>query len=42
MGIIVPTIQGTDRKEILNSPPDEFLIPAYKIYLYVPLPPKGV
>ena len=29
-----------DRKEILNSPPDKFLIPVYKIYLYATLPPN--
>ena len=33
-------IQGMDRKEILNSSPDKFLIPVYKIYLYATLPPR--
>ena len=31
-----------DAKETLNSPPDKFLIPVYKIYLYATLPPRVV
>ena len=31
-----------DSKEILNSPPDKFLIPVYKVYLYVTLTPSGL
>ena len=27
---------------MLNSPPDKFLIPVYKIHLYVTLPPSGL
>ena len=29
-----------DRKEILNSLPDKFLVPVYKSYLYATLPPS--
>ena len=45
MRIIVPTlttIRGMDRNEILNSPPDKFLIPVYKIFLYATLPSSGL
>ena len=35
-------IWGMDGKEILNSPPDKFIIPVYKIYLYATLPPSGL
>ena len=37
MGI---TIRIMDRREILNSPPDKFLIPVYRIYSYATLPPS--
>ena len=33
---------GMDRKEILNSEPDKFLIPVNQIYLYATLPPRGL
>ena len=36
------TVRGIDRKETLNSPPDKFLIPVYKICLYATLPPSGL
>ena len=29
------------KKDIMNSPSDKLLIPAYKIYLYAKLPPSG-
>ena len=45
MEIIAPTMnhfRGMDRKEIMNSPPDKFLISVYKICLYATLPPSGL
>ena len=33
--------RGMDRKEILNSPPDKFLISVHKICLYVTPPTSG-
>ena len=30
-----------DRKEIMNSLPDKFIIPVYEIYLHVTPPPSG-
>ena len=35
-------LRGMDTKEILNSPPDKFLIPVNQIYLYATLPPRGL
>ena len=45
MEIIAPTMnhfRGMDRKEIMNFPPDKFLISVYKICLYATLPPSGL
>ena len=39
---MITTIQGINRKEILNSPPDKFVIPVYQIYLYATLPLRGL
>ena len=36
------TIQGMDRREILKSLLDKFLIPVYKISDYVTPPPRGI
>ena len=45
MGIIAATMNHyprNTRKEILNSPPDKFLIPVNQTYLYATLPPRGL